>query len=367
MTIKLERFIGLKPSIGYTDFVSAFVSLAINDTQELELLFRHECSHIWLQHLERFLNLSKKEGVNFDRTRWGAAADLEIALHIYDDYDDKIINKPRSLLNGGICKKHCEEYPQCVYAEDFYYALKNKPLENQSHDSESNQYDQDNSPESSKELTKEELKEIIDAAKEEVEKEAKNLKSEIEQQRKQKEFKEIENSFKNFAPRPTLGSEIDIVLGRAAILRKKSFKRPNRRDEGDFLKKGTASQITTPKVIIYVDRSGSFSPEKTEKATETLKRILQKYRSKIERDVIYFHDNLFYKEPKSSGGTNYIAVVKDIVKNNPELAIIITDDDYCEEECGRIIKEYNGKLITIPIACPNTSLSKIISSKDLPI
>lgn len=358
--IEVERFDGIMPSIGYTDQVKVYISNSIKKSDEFEVLYKHECSHIWLQHFIRQLTIRTTEKDNFDWKRWAQAVDLEIALHIYDDIDENIINRPFSLLNGGICKKDLEKYKDCVYAEDFYYALLETPLENDSHDGEANK-DKEEDKEKDKEeqysaLSEEKKQELIKVAKELV----KEAIIEIARQSEVQRFKE---ESKKFFPRPTLASEIDIHLGRAALARVSSYRRPNRR-ESEFIKKGTISKPKTPKVLIYLDRSGSFTPEKTRMANDKLNVILNKYRTKIDKDVVFFHDTLFDKEPEGTGGTNYLAVAKDIALNRPTLAVVITDDDGCDEECRNALNKCDTKIIMIPIGCPATKAANIFGAKE---
>lgn len=363
--IECKRFNGTSPSIGYTDFSKVYISTSIKSQAEYDLLYRHECAHIWLQHQIRTETLLKQEGKEFDRRRWFQATDLEIAYHIYDADDEALMNRPRSVLNYGIRKKHTEQYPNCIYAEDFYRALVDKPLSQDSHDGEANnEYEEYEEEEGENQTKIEEINQRL-LTKEEIIQTAKDLNQEcIERTKKEIAEQKFVQDLKGFRPRPSLASEIDCYLGRSILQRVNSYRRPPRHENFDFLNEGRINKQKIPKIAIYLDRSASFCPEKTRNANEKLNIILKKYRAKIKKDVIFFHDTLFSQEPRDTGGTNYLAVAKDILNNSPLFAVIITDDDDCDQEVGKVLEKCKTKILVLPVGCLRTKIASILNAKE---
>jgi predicted metal-dependent peptidase len=348
MEIKEIRFDGKIPSIAYTDFSAIYLSQFLYG-EELSTARKHELSHIWLQHQIRLQNL-KKRLENVDLRIWNIAADLEIAKYIYSDEDNHNITKPRSFLHGGINTAKVKEFAG-EYAEDFYEELLSKKQDNySSFDGEGNIFndtDGDDGEVSLPDIVKEAINKAIQDE------------ENVHQRKISEQLQEAIHNFK--PPKPSLASEIDSLFGRNKIVRKKSYRRPSRR-ESQFLLAGRASVKKSAKVTIYVDRSGSFDESKTEFATNKLSEMLRKYRSKIDKDVIYFNDTLMNDDPlKGLGGTNYKAVYDDIVRNNAELSIVITDNDSCEDT----VKPTTQKVIVVPVGCASTLFAQKIRAKEI--
>lgn len=338
--IKEIRFKGRVPSIAYTDFSAIYISHSLTG-EDLFVARKHEKAHIWLQHQKRMENIGK----NIDRYLFNIAGDMEIALHIYDSNDEKVISNIHSLIHKGITKNDCIRYPNCQYAEEFYEELlkeKKEILDKlRSIDAKFNK----NRKVKNGSLVKENIKSIVKQA-------INNARKESEQHQKRKSITEAQYAINKFKPqKPTLASVIDSCFGRNKIERVSSYRRPNRR-ESDFLQKGEISKRKQPNMAIFVDRSGSFDSMKTSKATNILMGVIKKYRGKIKNDSFYFNDKLMQVDPcTGNGGTNYQCVI-DFLKENPsELAIIITDDDQTN---NMKFFNYSGKTIIIPIGCNNT-------------
>lgn len=360
--IDVIRFPGISPSVGYTDFRKVYISECVTDRDQYATLHKHECGHVWLQHLGRMLQMRQSERDQFDSRRWNQAADLEIALHLYDQSDDGAITQPRSWLATGIRKSDATGYPDCEFAEEFYEALVDKPLSRDSHDGESNDGESnegDGEGEGAIELSGEDLREIVAAAKGAAKEIAKSLQSAWREM-------DINAESKAFRPRPSLASEIDKRIGRPALARVASYRRPNRR-ESEFFKKGVISVARTPRLSVYVDRSGSFDATKTESATVALSKVLQKYRGRVEKDAWFFNDCVLVKDPLTGGGgTNYKAVVQHIVDMCPEVAIIITDDDPCDQSVAKILLDSKCKtsIIVCAVGVQRTNIAKVIGVPD---
>lgn len=337
MTELVKELPARNGAIGYTDFTAIYIRSSVHGN-ERGLVRKHELSHIWLQHNLRGIDFEKHHK-NVDHYLLNVAMDLEIAKHLYDNDDLGVIERPRSSLMGAITQKHCEKYPSCMYFEEYYLELekqKNNLLK--SFDAKHNKFSK--SKKSDKKRSKES---IVSQA---VEK-AKKLK-------KHQTVQKIQGKLDQYRIKPSLASEIDAVAGRQKIVRIDSYRRPSRNESLDFFKKGRISKRKTPKITIYVDRSGSFDSSKTAKATETLKKILSKYRGQVRADALYFNDNLTESDPKiGNGGTNHQIVVDEIVKSNSELSIIITDDD----DGLHTIPNKLPKTIIIPVGCNRTAIA----------
>lgn len=345
--IQIKRFHGDIPAIAYTDFRFVYLSWLISK-KEYDTAFLHEAGHIWLQHQYRQQVLQKEEGKSFNRQCWLIASDMEIAKQLYDAYDNAIITAPRSSLKGAITTKDTEKYPTCEYAEDFYYELKKENNEQQS------TCCQCESDEELDDVDPQNVKDLIEQAK-----------KEIEKIREQKQIQDTKEKIKDFKPpKPSLASEIDRHFGRTKGTRISSYRRPPRHESQDFIKKGMSSTARPPHLTLYVDRSGSFDTSKTATATSLIDTILKKYRGRITNDVIYFNDTLLSKDPiNGGGGTNYQAVVDNIIKENAKLSIVITDDDGYSPD-----KKYElPPTIVVPVGASHTVLARVLSLKELSI
>lgn len=336
--------------IGYTDFTKIYINKKITGLY-LDVLRVHECSHIWLRHKTRAKNID-----NLNMKLWNIACDMEIAKHIYSDNDENIIISPRSPLKDGILKKHCEPYKGCEYAEDFYCEL----LKKRNEDIEKlliNWGDIKIGDEPGDEPGDENIN---------IEECIKEIKDHISKQILQKLYtkqQELLNDFK--APKPSIASEIDALRrSRSLISRNKTYARPNKRDDSDFIKKGFKLKLKNANITIYVDRSGSFSYDKTLAVNDKLKSILKKYRGRINSDCIYFNDILRIEDPiNGGGGTNYSCVVEHINTSSSTLSIIITDDDPCSE----IYPLPKKNILVVPIGCTHTNIGRALSVKEIAI
>jgi len=343
-----EIIITKRNPIAYTDFTAIYLSSYLIG-KDLEIARRHELSHIWLQHNTRGGAIKKSYGkVNIKILN--IAMDMEIAKHIYTVEDEEAFSLPRSLLRDGITKKHCMEFPKCIYMEDFYAELiknQKKILENIILDVGINELVQaENKINSS---------EIIDNAKNELKKDKRKFE-------RDKNLQSLQSRIKQFKVKPSLGSEIDRYLGRYARTVTHSYSRPNRRDS-EFIQKGYAVKLRSPRLVVYLDRSGSFDNSKTLSANRELTRLLVKYRGRIKRDILYFNDYLLEVDPiNGSGGTNYQVVVDDLVKQRASLAVIITDNDSAD---GLIMNTKIPKTLVVCIGCDSSDIARKLNCQEL--
>lgn len=343
--IKTIDIIGRDP-VGYTDFVNIYISTSASGA-ERDVLIKHELAHIFLQHQWRTELLRREYGKDLNYRLLNIAFDMEIARHIYTEADEKVINGLRSILKGGITSKHCAEYPDCEFAEDYYKELlKNDPGD------EMISFD-DLSEELKKEVEEQILKPMSQRLKE--------MEQAIKEDREVKQSKQlqehVQKACKNI--KPSIASVIDNVIGkRHGVKRISSYRRPCRRESQEFFKKGKITTSRPPKLTVYTDRSGSFCPEKTRAATAKIQEVLTKYRGRIESDVYYFSDELMTQDNGGGGGTNYQCVVNHIIETQSELSIIITDDDHCDVnfDASKV-----GNVLIIPVGATTTQVKKVLN------
>lgn len=340
MTVEVVYFPGLYRGMypGYTDYVKAYVSRDFGP-KDREILVKHELAHIYLQHNTRSMDIPDR-----DPLLWNVALDLEIAYHIYTEEDENILHSPFSALGRYriITKENCKRFPGCQFAEEFYPLLK-KDEWDPTHDGEINE-------ELSK-LLEEMLKDLkvdlgggvnphdlVQAAKGAIAEYVDNIRA----------ANKLTQAVESFPP-PSLASEIDAHIGRAKVEVVKSYRRPSRREslETGLMRKGRTLKRKAPRVVIYVDRSGSFDASKTAIAERTLKEVLQAYRANVDCDVLYFSDRIFKLDKKQGGGgTNYATVWDNIVKDRAEVAVVITDSDPCPplppSDCKVIVYHIGG-------------------------
>jgi len=347
MTIEIVEFSGRRISIAYTDYSKVYISDTLAG-QQRKTAIKHEKGHIWLQHQNR--------GLNLDRKLWNIAADLEIAKQLYTEKDIDAINEPRSSLAGGITKEHCEKYPLAEYAEEFYQELLKERSSNLvSHDGDANDQASEGQPgeQPSEQPSEQPPEELVKKAKEKADKEDEEADAAASLQQQQR-------SIQGFAPpKPSLASLIDRHIGRSKVSRAQSYARPSRRQSSDdMILRGHKAKPKTPRITVYVDRSGSFNPDKTAQSMGKLAECLLKYRGRAEYDVLYFADHLMHIDPcRGSGGTNYQPVVDQIAADQAEISVIITDEDSAE---GVRVPTNMPAVIVVPIGCSSTSIGTIL-------
>lgn len=347
---------GLSP-LAFTDYLKIYITKDV-DNNEKRVLRKHEKAHIYLQHRKRRKNYEEKFG-KVDAKVWNIADDIEIALHIYDDHDVKIINMPRSPLNGGITKTNLPERlpTDCKYAEQIYeWLLENPQPRLVSFDGDTNDFESVHIETSDELIDVESL--IKNAASQIIGDEIK----ENERIKTQQNHKQVKEKLKQ--KKQSLSSVIARkIKNNYAISKKKSYRRPERRENKDFIKKGVVITRTVPKITIYCDRSGSFNESKTSQATQGLKEITAKYRADVAIDTLYFNNDVLDVDPvHGNGGTNYSAVRDNIELNNPEIAIVITDNDYCCE-----LEPVKSDIIVIPVGCQTTNFAVMLGAVEVAI
>lgn len=335
---------------GKTDFIKIYIASELNKS-EYRTVLRHEQSHVWAAH-------NRRTPENVDLHKWKIACEMEIARNIYDDEDIENIKAPRSRLNGGYIPESIDGLPNDIsLAEDIYNWLIENNYDNESDNHKScncsfdnNDNDDDNNHNDDKNL--------IDLIK--------DIRSELDENEilniNQNTIIDHYKFLKNRPP--SLTNEIDAAL-RIRVERSSSYRRPSRRIyEDNIILSGSISIPMPPLVEIFVDRSGSFTVDKTIDAEKKLKLLLSKYGASIRCDVWYFGgDKLVDVDPGGGGNTPYVLILKHLKLSNPKLAIIITDDDPVHSDA--FIPNRNIKILCIPIGCDKTKLASSIGGIDV--
>lgn len=345
---------GVKPA-GYTDYRRVYVSKDLPKDQRA-LMKKHVSCHIWLMHNTR----KPKDACD---KLWDIATDAEIAINIYTDLEERMVDMPRSLIHGMITKRTLpRDMPrELLYAEDIYSWLISRPEKEQDNFPKSldGQHNKDDS--SGSRVADEDIEDLISKARENWDKvEEQMMQSQLsaQSQKQMQDFKEKTIERRNHSLYGALDAAIQDSY---ALWRKKSFRRPSRRENSDFVQKGITKERKRVRLIIYCDRSGSFNQEKTKEAQEKINQICQKYRADLKVDVLFFNAHILDTDPKQGQGeTNYKAVRDHIAANNPEVAIVITDDDGCDT-----LDPVNSKVLVVPIGVGKTFFASKIGGQEV--
>src|SRR5690606_1688702 len=210
------------------------------------------------------------------------AGDAEIAIALYDDNDEAIISRPRSIIEGGITKSWAEENaPGANTIEEIYEKLikNNTPAPNASH---CNHMSEDTEGKDETELKEqsvslEDIKQVCEKLERSLQEQAQKHKLyNAPKLKRQKGF-----------------SDVVADIAREALLRRRTYRRPSRRcPSSNLLHKGVRTQKSRPMATVYVDRSGSFTADKTRLAEHEMKAMAYRYRAKLDVDFIFFSDSL---------------------------------------------------------------------------
>lgn len=331
---------------GKTDFVHIFLAEELNG-REYRTTLRHEQAHVWARH-------NCRRPLQVDAKLWIIACEMEIARTIYDDIDLDTIMTPRSRLAGGYLPDSIQELPNdVVLAEDIYaWLLQNPDVKCTSEPCSCDMHimDEDGSEKV------ESPSQLIASAREALD----DIEVKSSAQNK------ISKSMEDIARRPpSLIEAVDAAL-RVRIERERSYRRPSRRENhGGLLYVGAISTPRPPLVEIFIDRSGSFSPEKTREAEQSLELLLRRYKASIRQDVWFFGDGrLSSTDIPGGGNTPYGLIVNHVIQSSPKMIIVITDDDPVGDlVTSRIPK--NVSILCVPIGCAHTQLARALGGVDV--
>lgn len=333
--------------IAYTDFTAIYVTVYASD-MERHLLRKRELSRIYLQH-------KRRRPTDADPERWQQACDMEIAYHIFTDHDQQFIDNSQ-LLRHIISKHDCPD--GYLYAEQFYEQLADATAA----DDEDNvlgvnsviETDDDEGHTQETTPAPEDMEALIGEAQRQLAESLDEMGLATDTARAYVQQKEA----KKYSLAGLLEASINKHLH---ISRQKGYQRPPRRETRGLLLKGTKVTKQVPKLVIYVDRSGSFDAIKTAQATQKLLEITAKYRARLTTDVYWFNDTVQSQDPLvGSGDTNYRAVCQHIQEASPEMVVVITDDDTCGE-----MPPLTTDVIVYPVGCESTQFAKAINCQEV--
>lgn len=348
---------------GKTDGCNIWLASELNE-RELDVARLHEESHVWLWHSKRGHDIRKNEPQKYKHNLWNLATDMEIARNIYSQHEIDIIKTPRSRLKGGIVADSVENMPaDLLHAEVIYdWLLHNLPKHDHKgcgcvmEEATTQENPEQPSPSAQEVVTR--LREV------------KEEKEKVEQDKKEKEHSrqlQEQTQAQLLALRnrpPSLTEEISAAL-RVRHERPRSYARPGKKEVfNGLINKGRKSTPRPPLVEIYVDRSGSFDSNKTKGANDTVNKVLSRYKASIKHDTYYFGgDELRAQDTSAGGNTPYGLIIKHLKQSTPKLAIVITDDDACEDYSKDIPAQ--TIIICVPIGCANTKFAANSGGKDV--
>lgn len=302
---------------GRTDGMVIEISSSLSH-DERKVVLLHELGHILLGHVP------KSKYRNYDPRISNLAGDAEIAITMYGDDEEEVMGRPRSQLDGGITRQWVKENaPGCRTFSELYEHLK----KNGKTEDDGNVWPMpvntpgDGESDDGKDLPPSVIEALKEACKEAITKKVNGL-SAVSKIEKMSAIK----------PKPRRKGVSDYVAEVAdeALARRRSWRRMSRRPNDPFLKKGVVSERTRPKVSVYVDRSGSFNQDKTMEAEKELEILSRRYGYIVDFDSFFFGGTLSAKDDIRNMSTNYAAVADHIISTRPRLAVVITDDDPCD-------------------------------------
>ena len=351
------------PAPGWTDYKNIHILDHLTGEDE-RIILTHESAHVWMKHDERSTSLTNKHFATL-------AQELEIARCIYTAEETLHIKDSVTDLADGMVHDSIPRLPSnIVYLEEIYEWLvanvtenevkrSGKPCCGKTHEQNEQIGDDNGSNDGISTVAGEPSDSGVGVHPDS------NGSPEVDAPKKllaavRKQLASIPKKIiYNYKPTKSfIATELE-AINAGARRKKQSYARPSRRSS-DELSKGSKRKYTKPKVIIYLDRSGSFTPAKTAQAASMVKKLLKRYEATIESAVLYFtNGRVTDTEPLFSGDTPYGAVVTSINLLNPALAVVVTDDDETNTDL-----ELKGKTIVIPVCPGQTKFAKQYNLKE---
>lgn len=150
-----------------------------------------------------------------------------------------------------------------------------------------------------------------------------------------------------------------------ALQKRRTYSSPHKQSRPDLLKRGRRRRPAESKTLVmYIDRSGSMTDEKTGKADKIVENTVKRLRDVTV--VKKYFANRVTEDPDArniGGGTNYAAIRDDVKKNGYESIAIVTDDD-----ASNVSLYGDGGLIEVDMAwvcavqCKETRVARDIKS-----
>ena len=151
------------------------------------------------------------------------------------------------------------------------------------------------------------------------------------------------------------------------LAKRRTYSSPHKQSRPDLLKRGRRRRPVEDKTLVmYIDRSGSMTDEKTGKADKIVENTVKRL-----RDVTVikkYFANRITEDPEAhniGGGTNYAAIRDDIKANGYQSVAIVTDND--SNNIGGY-SDKDGEHIKVDMAwvcavqCDRTNLAGTIDS-----
>jgi hypothetical protein len=287
------------------------------------------------------------------------ATDGEIALAIYDDDDEHIITRPRSLLAGGITRAWVHEHaPGCQTMEEiFVHLLATTPPSSpggfDAHpDLDSGRAGDDDPPGD----PAPDSGELIAAARAAHEQQKiEDLAAAAAENRQRDVSLSIHRATRGIAGISLLSAEFRRLAQRR---RQRSYAAAPWAQAENILLPGVIRRRVTPDAVLFVDRSGSFSPAKTAAAEQLIARIATRFPA-VRYHRMYFSGCVSATDAGHDGTTNYLAVCRSIDEIAAQLAIVITDDDACPDIASA------HHIIVLPVGCAATQFAARIGAREI--
>lgn len=301
--------------IGYTTPRGVVINGTLHLGQQA-LVARHEVLHNLLGHLD-----PKTWGPDRnDHNLRNMAGDLELS-HYYDESDSQHFNTGGAIADGlNVYRRRNKQYYGMDCLEIYDSLVEDGEAQGNSlGDCVQGEAEENGKPFDSAcppPVTQEEKDELLEKIKAEKQ----------ETYTRQQLQKQLRNA-------PQVDAETDLFYSlnryfvhEQRMNRGKTYKRPNKKYGGSIIKKGvTRTQQPGKTLVVYVDRSGSMSDEKTGRAERILENTVKRLRN-VSVITKYFSDEVSL-DGNIGGGTNYAAVIDDINNHGYLDVAIVTDND----------------------------------------
>lgn len=360
----------------YTDGTAIHIAQGMN-LAEQSLVVRHELLHILLKHKE---DTTWKKGQDDHMVR-NIAGDAELSNY-YDDEDNALFGYDGPLSQGINVHVNNGEWKGKT-APEIYRDLDRKRKKDKGVSDAVDNYPNDNpfgdcspkdippqlqqpgqskagKPTTADELTKEQAKAMLE---------------EIIQQSHEQTTKAFDG--------PEYGGTVDrkfieartslyISLTRyfahdLSLQPRRTYSSPHKQSTPNLMRRGRRRRYVEDKtLVVYIDRSGSMTDDKTGKADRIVENTTKRLRD-VKIIKKYFANRIGEDEDARKGfglggGTNYEAVANDITAHGYKSVAIITDNDYSN------IWKHNRPRVDMAwicaVGCQNTMIAgDIISNK----
>jgi len=326
------RWTDEKGVIGFTNPQGIVINGTLN-INEQSLVARHEVLHTLLRHLDDKIWGDGRD----DHEIRNMAGDLELS-HYYDEVDSRHFNIGGPLAGGLNVQRRAHNKYYGKDAIEIYDDLikngkaKGQPLgdciqgdgKGQSSGASAGDLDDKGKKQDTSVQPSSQPQGMSDKVKKEL---LKKIKHERQERYEQADIQ------KGLRDEVDIDAELELFyslnryfIKEQQLSRNKSYARPNKKYQGAIVKKGRRKTRSPGKtLVVYIDRSGSMSDEKTGKAERILANTVKRL-NHVTVITKYFSDEVSMSG-NIGGGTNYSAVIDDIMINKYRDVAIVTDND----------------------------------------